>query len=153
MSSISLATIPAGLARADSCPADLGVIGGGYQVVKFNSQREISRGDPYLPSVNWIVRDTGGGALVRIFYFKSLSSGEVYECVGSPYYWPGLWKVGEQVFFDACQMEFPADMPSGRYQVGVALQDANSRLLPAVDSTGTTLADHIVPIGEITLVG
>jgi hypothetical protein len=149
---MELASVPAGLSYAASCPANLGMIGG-YQVVKFNSPPTLARGDSYLPSINWIVRDNGAGAALRTFYFTHADSGQVYPCVGSPYFHPDRWRVGEQVFFDSCQMQFPPDAPPGRYTVGVALEDADAKRLSAVAPSGAALPNNIVPIGEITLNG
>ncbi|MBK8031289.1 MAG: hypothetical protein IPK17_17720 [Chloroflexi bacterium] len=129
------------LARADTCPENLGVIADQFQLTKWNSPFEISAGELYLPSVNWLVLEATDMPLRRIFEFIAQEGDTSYTCIGSPSEGTipiNSWRRGENVYFDQCQMIFPIDAPNGTYSVMVALQEENGAYLTAVQPDGTT---------------
>lgn len=134
------------IARADTCPTNLGVIDGAYQIVRFNSPDAIARGAAYLPSLNWIVYEPSPHAALRIFSFTHEASGAVYTCAGSPsdvFRTLPMWRRGEYLYFDQCAMRFPPEAPSGAYTVAVGIQNTN----------GAYLEPGQIPVGTVTLEG
>ncbi len=137
---VTLAQLDQPLATAAACPPNLGVIDGKFQLVKWNSPETVDTGVVYLPSVNWLVLDESAAALTRVFRLTYAETGQVYTCAGSPSeaQMPvQSWARGTTAYFDQCQMQFPADAPAGRYIVGVGMETADGRLLPAVQPDGT----------------
>ncbi len=129
---MTIATLTQPLEMSKRCPANLGVIDGRYQLVKWNSPPSVQAGALYLPSVNWLVFDMSPEPLRRVFRFVHGTSD--YTCVGSPA--DSLspvqsWTRGQYVYADACEMRFPADAPAGVYQVYTGMQAADGQLLPS----------------------
>ncbi len=89
-----------------------------------------------------------------MFTFTSVQTGNQYTCSGSPnpaYYDVASWQRGQQVFFDSCAMQFPADAPPGDYQVSVGITDASGSYLPATDSSGSPIPNGQIVVGSVTL--
>lgn len=153
--SLMLAALNADFHTAASCPENLGVLAGGYQVVRFNSPATLRPGETYLPSVNWLVLAPSPEAVARRFSFTHAESGTTYTCDGSTapvFYDMTRYVRGEEVYFDSCAMHFPAEAPAGSYNVSVSVLNANHRVLPAVSGSGQTLEDGLLPVGSIALV-
>ena len=151
---IALATLTQPLLMAPSCPDNLGVIAQGYQVVKFNSPESVSRSEAYLPSVNWIVLNADPNAVTRVFSFTHEGDSKMYTCVGTSepqMYTVTTWQRGQTIYFDGCDMHFPADAPAGTYHVTVSLVDVSGKPLPAADAAGQALLNGQVPVGEVQL--
>ena len=152
---ITLATLSPSFSKSASCPDNLGVLAGGYQVVKFNSPSIIRPGETYLPSVNWLVLAPSSEVAARRFIFTHVDTSTTYTCDGSPapeYYNITHYVRGEEIFFDSCSFSFPQDAPLGSYRVSVAVVAANGNLLSAVDGDEQPVADGILPVGEVTLI-
>ncbi len=149
---VTLTRVRESLAQADTCPPSLGVIGGGFQLVKWNSPLSVHRGETYLPSVNWIVRSAVPAAALHVFSFTHDQTGTRYTCSGSLA--DGLhpmssWQQGEYIYFDECVMNFPPDAPTGTYTVSVGVQDASGAYLAALTPQGST-TDFLV-VGQLQL--
>lgn len=153
--SLVLATLDANFRTAVSCSENLGVLAGGYQVVRFNSPATIRGDETYLPSVNWLVLAPSPEAVSRRFTFSHAESGSTYTCDGSTapvFYDMTRYVRGEEVYFDSCAMDFPAEAPAGSYNVSVSVLNANHTVLSAVSGSGQTLEDGLLPVGSIDLV-
>ncbi len=154
-SSLNLGTINDTLELAASCPVNKGVIGGGLQLLKFNSPATLTvQSQPvyYVPSVNWLARHIPADAYYRIYLLVNSQSNTTYFCSGFPRqntYPFSKWSAGETVYFDECVMTIPPDAPKGLYTVSVGIQTAAQTWLSAVDSTGTTIASGVIPIGTL----
>ncbi len=137
---VTLAQLDQPLATAAACPPNLGVIDRKFQLLKWNSPAAVDAGVVYLPSVNWLVLDASPVPLTRVFRLTHAETGQVYTCTGSPSEAQipvQSWARGTTVYFDQCQMQFPADAPVGRYDVAVSMETEDGALLPAVPPDGT----------------
>ncbi len=153
---LTLASLSPSFGRSLSCPNDLGVIAGSYQITRFNPPPSITRGVVSLPSVHWLVLSPTPEAAQRVFRFTHNASETSYICSGTPapqYYTVSLWQRAQEVFFDSCSMRFPADAPTGNYRVAVGMTDVDGNLLPAVDGAGQPSADGWLAVGEVTVSG
>jgi hypothetical protein len=154
---LNLTTINDTLQQAESCPANMGVIGGGLQLLKYNAPPKITlQGQPviYLPSVNWLARTIPPDAYVRVYQLSNAESGAVYNCSGYPRqdtYPFEKWSAGETVYFDECVLTIPPDAPKGSYTVSVGVQRTDGTLLEAVDSTGSPVASNLIPVGKLEI--
>lgn len=138
---VMLAQLDVPFAVASNCLENLGVIDERYQLVRWNSPPEVARGELYLPSVNWYVRQAGDQPATRVFTLVHEENGATYTCAGSPApRLPHSWLRAEQVFFDHCVFPMPADAPTGRYQVYVSMVDG---------AAGEALA-AVTPDGDVT---
>ncbi len=154
---IDLATVHDEVKRAASCPINLGVIGDGLQLLKFNSPATITiQSQPvyYVPSVNWLARNIPPDAYIRVYELVNSQTGALYTCSGFPRqdtYSFSKWSNGETVYFDECLMTLPVDAPKGMYTVSVGVQTAANVWLSAVDSTGTSIASGLIPVGKLQI--
>ncbi len=154
-SRINVGTINDMLEVAAACPVNKGVIGGGLQLLKYNTPTTLNiQTDPvyFVPSVNWLVRDLPAEAVNRIYVITQASSSTTYQCSGVPRqntYPFARWSLGETIYFDECVTIIPKDAPKGDYVISVGVQDVEGKWLSAVDSSGTPLADGLVPIGTL----
>jgi hypothetical protein len=149
---VTLAHLAQPLARAESCPANLGVIDEKFQLVKWNSPPEVNTDELYLPSVNWLTLDASPVPMRRAFRFSHEATGTEYTCVGSPSEAQipvQSWAHGQYVYFDQCRMVFPPDAPRGAYAVSVGMQDSDGQLLPATTPDGEQAS--WLPAGQISL--
>ena len=149
---VILTRVTESLAQADTCPPDLGVIGDGLQLVKWNSPPSVRRDETYLPSVNWIVRSAVPAAALHVFAFTHDQTGTRYTCLGSladDLHPMSGWQQGEYVYFDECVMSFPPDAPTGTYTVSVGVQDASGAYLAALTPQGST-TDFLI-VGHVQL--
>ncbi|MBI1278934.1 MAG: hypothetical protein GC179_12470 [Anaerolineaceae bacterium] len=154
-SPIKLGSINDTLGVAASCPANLGMIGGGLQLLKFNSVPTVSvQAQPvyYVPSVNWLARNIPEDAYARVYVLIHNETGTVFTCAGFPRqdtYPFTKWSSGETVYFDECLMTIPPDAPKGLYTVNVGVQTADNQWLSAADSSGTTVAAGYIAVGKL----
>ena len=150
---ITLGTVDTVFSQAN-CPPNLGIIGGGLQILKSDTPTRTTPGTFFALSVNWLARSIPLNASIRFYVLTHEASGSEYVCSGAPRQWTypfGVWSVGETIYFDECVFSFPADAPDGTYRIGVGVQDGDGAWLEADDPNGDPLPDHLVPIGEITL--
>ncbi len=154
---LNLTTINDTLAQAASCPTNMGIIGGGLQLLKYNAPPKITlQGQPiiYLPSVNWLARTIPSDAYVRVYQLSNADSGVIYTCSGYPRqdtYPFDKWSAGETVYFDECVLTIPPDAPKGMYTVSVGVQRADGTLLEAVDSAGAPIVSNLIPVGKLEI--
>lgn len=134
------------LQSAATCPLNLAFIENSYQLVKWNSPTEVTLGETYLPSLNWVVHNPLPQAALRVINFRHRATDQSYECLGSPSQSNHLlmnWEAGEYVYFDECLMQFPPDAPLGEYGVEVGIYNADQMLL----------APGLTEVGAVTLRG
>lgn len=151
-----LGTLSPGFSSAQACPDNLGVIAGGYQLLKFDSPSSVRRGEVVLPSVNWLVLEPSNEPAKRVFSFTHSETGTNFTCDGSPaplFYNVQNWTRGETIYFDSCSITFPADAPLGEYRAAVQLLDYEGNPLPAVTAAGEPIEGGRVEVGEFTLSG
>jgi len=154
-SRINLASVNDDLNIAASCPVNMGVIGGGLQLLKFNSPASITvQSQPvyYVPSVNWLARDIPADAYIRYYLLINSKTATVYTCGGFPRqdtYPFTKWSNGETVYFDECLMTIPVDAPKGEYTVNVGVQTSAGAWLSTVDSTGKPIDSGLIPVGKL----
>jgi len=144
----SLGVTAAPLTRAPSCPDSFGVIGGAYQITKFNAPPPVRRGETVVPSLNWFVTTPNPDASARIFVFRHAATGYETTCNVTTRY-AAAWVRGERFYFDGCPMQFTSDAPTGIYTVLVGIQDAAFAYLPAVDADGN--AATLIPVGTMEI--
>ncbi len=153
--SLNLGAINDTLEVASSCPVNMGVIGDGLQILKFNSPSSITvQSQPvyYVPSVNWLARNIPPDAYIRVYVLVNSESSKVYSCAGFPRqdtYPFSKWSNGETVYFDECLMTIPPDAPKGLYKVSVGIQTTVHIWLSAVDRMGTPIASNLIQVGTL----
>lgn len=147
---VSLGTLDPPVEQAASCPTTLGIIAGGYRVVRFNSPPSVHVDEPYLPSVNWIVTAPSPDVVSRTFVFTHATTQEQYTCSAGDRA-ASLWLRGEYLYFERCPMTFPPDATPGDYAVSVMLANAAGEALPATDVAGHPLSGNLVPLGTVRL--
>lgn len=153
--SLMLARLTSGFRTAASCPANLGILAGGYQITRFNSPPTIHPGEIYLPSVNWLVLAPSADAAGRRFSFTHEESGTTYACESSPapeYYNIARYVRGEEIFFDSCTISFPPEAPLGSYTVSLTALGADGGSLPAETQDGQPVENGLLPVGSVTLI-
>lgn len=154
---VSLGQISEPLGIAAGCPVNIGMIGGGLQLLKYNAPTSVTvQGQPayYVPSVNWLVRELPANAAIRVYLLRQEATNTVYQCGGVPRqetYPFSRWSAGETVFFDECVMTLPADAPKGEYVVTVGVQATDGTWLEAVDGSGTVMASGFVPVSTLDI--
>lgn len=144
--------VPLGMLAIDgsaaSCPPDLGTIGAGYRLWGFDSPAEVAREENYQPSARWIVEQRDPAARARRFIFSQQQGAAEFVCDFSdrPV---DMWDEAEIVYVDRCPLRFPAQAPTGLYDVSVVLLNADGQPLPAQDAAGQPLLGGRVPLGVI----
>jgi len=153
--SLSLGTFDSDLARASTCPANLGVIADELQIIKFNGPTEVTRGEVYVPSVNWLVLNPPTNSVIRVYVLRHLDSGTEYQCVGRPHQGStsfAQWEKGNIYYFDECAFSIPEHAPSGTYRLLVGTRGINGNdQLPAHDNTGRAIPDGLIPLGNVVI--
>ena len=154
---IRLGSINEPLELAASCPINNGIIGGGLQLIKFNSPATVTvQSQPvyYLPSVNWLVRSIPPDAKSRVYQLVNTISNTTLQCGGVPRqdtYPFAKWSPGETIYFDECVMLIKPDTPKGMYTVRVGVKDAAGKLLSAVDGSGAAIDSGFIPVGTLQI--
>ena len=154
-SSLNLGTINEKLEVAAACPVNRGIIGGGLQLLKFNSPATITvQSQPvyYFPSVNWLALSVPADAYLRVYEITNDKSGINFQCAGQPRqetYPFAKWSSGETIYFDECIVAIPPDAPKGIYTVSVGVQTIDGKWLSAVDNTGMPIASNVIPAGTL----
>ncbi len=146
---VTLGTVEA-LPHGANCPANLGVIAGGYQIVRLNTPETAARGENYQPSLNWIVLHPQSNAYGRRIILQHAESGAIYTCNFMDRTF-SQWVEGEYVHFDRCPFTLPQDAPTGIYQILVIGLDANGEPLPAVDGAGIPFPNAAIPVGQVEI--
>lgn len=155
--SIELGAINEQMGMAAACPANLGIIGGGLQIVKNNTPASLEltgEGAYFVPSVNWLARSIPEQAVTRVYTVTQQDSDTTFTCAGTPRqqtYPFNRWTVGETIYFDECVMLLPPTIPTGTYIIQVGVQDKQGNWLPAAAPDGTPLADGQVMIGKVEI--
>ncbi len=154
---LKLATVNDALALAAACPMNKGMIGGGLQLLKYNSPASTTVTTElvyFTASVNWLVRSIPPDAVIRSYKLTHTESGSTLQCDGVPRqgtYPFNKWSAGETVYFDECVMKITPDVPKGIYTVSVGIKNADKELLVAVDSTGTDVPSGYIDIGTLEI--
>lgn len=146
---VELGTVDA-LPQGVNCPANLGIIDGGYQIVRLNTPETVARGENYQPALNWIVLHKTPEAYGRRFVFTHTETGVTYTCEFIDRTM-NVWVSGEYVFSDRCVIVLPDDAPTGVYTISVIGLNAAGEPLPAVGAAGEPLPDNAVPVGQVAV--
>lgn len=145
--------IDADLLRARFCLGNLGVIDGVFQVIQYNGPQTITRGENFLPSVNWYIRDNIlNSDLTRVYTLAHKDSEMSFACEGVPRlgdYPIAQWRRGETIYFDQCLFSLPADAPSGLYRLSIGLKDNTTGTYAPIE--GSTSGVEMLDIAEINL--
>jgi len=156
-SSLALGTINDTLELATSCPVNNGIIGGGLQLIKFNSPATVTVQSQlvyYLPSVTWLARSIPPDAQTRLYQLVNTETSTILQCGGVPRqgtYPFTKWSPGETVYFDECIMKIKPDTPKGLYTVSVGVKRADGSLLSAVDGSGAAIDSGFIPVGTLQI--
>lgn len=151
--SIMLASLGEMPIDAASCPANLGVIGGAFQLLQMNAAATWQTGQLHIPSFNWLVLKPLAVPVRRVVELRHTSSDARYTCIGSPS--EGAipiagWQRGQTIYFDGCALDVPADAPPGTYRVVVGMQTADGSWLPTAAGTRADGDDWLFA-GEVVL--
>jgi len=138
------------LSHGANCPANLGIIAGGYQIVRLNTPETAARGENYQPSLNWIVLHSRPDAYGRRIMLRHAETGAAFTCDFMDRDFT-RWAEGEYVHFDRCPFTLPEDAPTGIYQILVVGLDVNGEPLPAVDGAGNAFPDNMIPVGQVVV--
>lgn len=145
--------VDADLVRARSCLGNLGVIDDVFQVVQYNGQQVITRGENFLPSVNWYIRDNiQNSDLSRVYTLAHKDSDLSFTCEGVPRlgdYPIAQWRRGETIYFDQCLFLLPVDAPSGLYRLSIGLKDNATGTYAPVEGSSSIVG--MLDIAEVSL--
>jgi len=149
-------SVYADVPRAQSCPSNLGVFDGTFQVVKYTAPTSATAGSVYLPAVNWYVRtDIDNDNLSRFYIITHKESTQSYSCIGTPRLGDhpiDRWKRGETIYFDQCWLEIPPDAPSGEYTVAVGMVDnLTGDYLPITSSQGNVSPQGLLNVATLVV--
>lgn len=148
--------VNANLPRARTCLRNLGILDGVFQVIQYNGPDSATAGSPFLPSVNWYVREAiPHSDLVRVYVMTHDSSGQAYSCRGVPRLGDhpiARWRRGEIVYFDQCALTLPADAPPGDYTLSIGMVDnATGEYVPVAPHESELSADGLLTVAQVTV--
>lgn len=149
-------TVEGSLPRARTCLTNLGVIGEVFQVVQYNGPTTATAGTPFLPSVNWYVRDAvPQGNFARDYVMAHAETGEVFTCRGTPRMGDHpimRWRRGEIVYFDQCAIGIPATATPGEYNLYIGLADLETgERLPVTPVEAEASGDQLLHVAKVTV--
>lgn len=148
---VALGDVQGPMQAASSCPQTLGFIADTYRIVRLNSPPEVARGENFQPSINWIIEQAQPGVTYRTFTFTHRETGTAYTCDYMDRYMPDF-DTGEYATFDRCPYVFPADAPTGVYDISISATLADGVTpLPASDASRQPIPDGRVPVGSVTV--
>lgn len=149
---LALGTVSGTVGTSPSCPPNLGTIGT-FQASGFRTPPTVAIGEPYIPTINWIVLRQNPALQYRVIIMQHEGDPTLaYTCAATTHLRPPpAWTTGEYVFFDGCPFAFPPDALTGTYRLFAALVEPGDRLVPARLPDGTPAAGNWLPLGTVTV--
>jgi hypothetical protein len=141
----SLPALPA--RRARHCLENIATFGGAFRVTKASVPALLSPAQPFIPYVQWQVKQVTSISYVRAFVLREPSGVEIARCAGIPRrntFPTTLWRQADTIYFDECETDVSKAIPGTTYTVWLGLYDPLARRWLQHDQAGT---DPFVQIG------